>query len=117
MKRADIILGGILILSAIGHAFGSYAAYKSQPMVLLWALCASLAMLLLGAVNLLRVWRPGDKSLALICLFGNLAWLAPVIAFDRLIGNPFDVRPILQGIAVIGLAVFSVRSALLARRA
>ena len=54
MKKTDMICAGILVLSAIGHAFGSYIAYKSDPMTLLWALSASFAVLLLAAINLLR---------------------------------------------------------------
>lgn len=117
MKRADIICGGILVLSGIGHAVGSYIGYKSDPMTLLWALCASLAVLLLAAINLLRANRHGDRSLSWICFFGNLAWLAACITFARLLGNPFDIRPGLQGIAALALAGFSVLSALSRRPA
>ncbi len=107
-----MIYGGILVLSAIGHAFGSYIAYKSDPMTLLWALSASLAVLLLAAINLLRTNRHGDKSLSWIFFFGNLAWLAACIALARLLGNPFDIHADLQGVAVLALTGFSVKSAL-----
>jgi hypothetical protein len=117
MKKTDMICAGILVLSAIGHAFGSYIAYKSDPMTLLWALSASFAVLLLAAINLLRANRHGDRSLSWTCFFGNLAWLAACITLARLLGNPFDIRADLQGVAVLALTGFSVKSALSARPA
>lgn len=116
MKRADLIFSGILVLGGIGHAFGSYYAYKDTPMTLLWALSGSLALLLLASINLLRVARPGDKALAWICFFGNVAWIAACVAFARITGSAFDIRPDLHGLAALALALFSLKSAFTGRR-
>jgi hypothetical protein len=111
MKKTEIVCAGILVLSGIGHSIGSYFFYKTAPLTLLWALGSSLAILLLAAINSLRIYRPGDRPLAWICFFGNAAWVVACIAFAKLIGNFFDVRPDLQGVAALLLAVFSIRSA------
>jgi hypothetical protein len=111
MKKAELILSGILVVGGIGHSIGSYYFYKTVPLTLLWALGSSLAILLLASINFLRIYRPGDRALAWICFFGNVAWVAACVAFAKLIGNFFDVRPDLQGVAALLLAIFSVRSA------
>ncbi|HUB29134.1 MAG TPA: hypothetical protein VL967_05525 [Terracidiphilus sp.] len=115
MKKVEIVCAGILVLGAIGHSIGSYYFYKTVPLTLLWALGSSLALLLLACINFLRIYRPGDRALAWICFFGNVAWVAACVAFARLIGNPFDVRPDLQGVAALLLAVFSIRSGFASR--
>jgi uncharacterized SAM-binding protein YcdF (DUF218 family) len=81
-------------------------------MMLLWAECAALAVLLLAAINLLRVGRPQDKTLAWISFLGCIAWIAASFTFGRLIGNVFDFRPLTHVVLTIALAVFSLRTAL-----
>ena len=81
MVWIDRILAILLILGGVGHSFGSYFAFKNNELELLWALCASLFVFLLGALNLLRTRRPGDAALAWICLIGCLCWIAGSIRF------------------------------------
>lgn len=116
MKTLDRSFGCLMILGGVGHAFGSFAAYKYQPLTLLWALSTSFAGWLLAALNLLRTWRLDDRPLAWISLAGCLIWLGFVLAFGVLIGNIFDVRALVNLIITLGLAVFSVRSVLQSRR-
>lgn len=112
MKILDRICGWLLILGACGHSMGSYNAYKDQPMTLLWALSASIAGVLLAALNLLRVGRPTDRSLAWVCVVGNLVWLIFVYVFGRLIGNLLDFRVVIQASVTIALFVLSLHTAL-----
>jgi hypothetical protein len=112
MKILDRICGWLLILGAGGHSMGSYNAYKDQPMTLLWALSASIAGVLLAALNLLRVGRPTDRTLAWVCVVGNLVWLVFVYAFGRLIGNLLDFRVVIQAGVTIALLILSLRTAL-----
>jgi hypothetical protein len=86
-------------------------------MTLLWSLCASLAALLVAAVNLLRVERPSDRPLAWIALFGSLAWAAGAFAFGALIGNVFDFRALIHGLSAVILAGFSLKTLLASRKA
>jgi hypothetical protein len=81
-------------------------------MSLLWAWSASFALFLLGAINLLRAGRKGDRPLAWISFAGCLVWIVFVVWFGRLIGNFVDFRVLINLVVAIGLAVFSLRSAL-----
>ena len=65
MKILDRVLSSLLILGGIGHTIGSIKFYKSDPMTLLWALCASLFVFLFAAISLVRAGRPADTTLAL----------------------------------------------------
>jgi len=112
MKAVDRVFGCLLFLGGIGHGLGSYRAYSSDHMVLLWAWSASLAVFLLAAVNLLRAGRNADRSLAWISFVACLVWVAFALWFGRLIGNLFDPRPLGNALITLVLAVFSLRTAL-----
>ena len=117
MKILDRICGWLLIVGACGHSMGSYNAYKGQPMTLLWALSASIAGILLAALNLLRAGRPTDRPLIGVCVGGNLVWLVFVYVFGRLIGNLLDFRVVIQATITIVLLILSLRAALGAAQA
>jgi len=111
MKTVDRAFGCLMFLGGIGHALGSYEAYRNDHMALLWALSASFAIFLLAAVNLVRAGRKGDRALAWISVAGCLVWIGFVVWFGRLIGNMFDFRPLLNLIIALVLGSFSVRTA------
>jgi len=115
MKLIDRIFGCLMFLGGIGHGFGSYMAYKNDHITLLWAWSTSFAVFLLAAVNLLRAGREGDRSLAWISLAGCLVWIAFVVWFAQLLGNPLDFRPLVNLIIAVVLTGFSVRSLLRAK--
>ncbi len=112
MKALDVFFGCLLALGGVGHGLGSYNFYKDQPMNLLWALCGSLFVFLLAAVNLVRAGRRGDRTLAWISFAGCLAWVGVALCFGRLIGNFVDFRPLVNTAVGGALALFSLRSAL-----
>jgi hypothetical protein len=112
LKTLDRSFGWLLVVGSLLHAMGVAQAYRSMPETLLWALSGTLAGLLLAALNLLRVGRPEDRSLAWVCVVGGLGWLAIVIAFGRLIGNLLDFRVLIQGVITLVLVGMSLRSAL-----
>ena len=114
-KNLDRTLAILLLLGAVGHTLGSFKTYGGQPMVLLWALCASVLVVLLGAINLLRVSRPGDAALAWICVGATICWLACTLTFGHLIGNLLDFRIVIFAVLSIGLILFGVRSAVRSR--
>jgi hypothetical protein len=110
-KYLDRTLAVLLMLGAVGHTLGSFKTYGDQPIVLLWALCASVLVVLLGAINLLRVSRPTDAALAWICVGGMVCWLACTLAFGHLIGSLADFRIVIFSVLSIGMIFFGVRTA------
>jgi len=113
LNAVDRVFALLLLLGATGHTLGSFEAFGHQPSVLIWALCGSLLAVLLGALNLLRSWRPGDRALAWITVVGMVGWMAVSIAFGQVIQNPFDPRPVIFEIISAGLIVFGLRTALI----
>ena len=111
MKTLDRLFGCLLVLGGIGHGFGSYNAYRNEPMALLWALSGSLAVFLVAAINLLRAGRRGDRALAWIAFAACLGWCGFALWFGVLIGNVFDFRPLINLVVTAVLALFSLRSA------
>ena len=110
LRVADRILGCLLILGGVGHTFGSLQGYKSDQMTLLWSLCASLFIFLLGAVNLVRAGRDRDVPLAWICLVAGLCHIVSSLRFGFLIGNMFDFRPLIFVVITLGLCGMCVRT-------
>jgi hypothetical protein len=112
MNSVDRTFGWLLVIGSLLHAFGSYSAYNGRHEMLLWALSATLAGLLLAALNLLRIGRPGDRTLAWISFAGCLGWLAMVLAFGAVIHRMLDLRVVALTVIAVVLAIFSVRTAL-----
>ena len=115
MKTLDRIFGWVLVVASLLHAFGSIAVYSKTPVTLVWALSGTLAGLLVAAVNLLRVGRPLDHSLACISLAASVAWVAVALAYGKASGNILDFRPMIHVVTATVLAAMSGRT-LLARR-
>ena len=109
----DRLLSVLLVLGAIGHTLGVLKFYRGQPHPLFWALCATLLILLLAAVNLLRADRPGDHGLAWVAAGASAAYVGVSIAFGVLVGNPWDVRALSFAAVALCLTALSVRGALL----
>lgn len=115
MKALDRVFGALMFLGGVGHGLGSFKAYSSDHVVLLWAWSASFAMFLLAAINMLRASREGDQTLGWISLLGCVVWIIFVVWFGQLIGNMLDFRPLVNLIIAVVLAVFSLRTTLRSR--
>ena len=115
MRLVDRIFSILLILGGIGHSLGSWEAFHSNQMELLWAWTASLFVFLLAAVNLVRASRPGDSTLGWICLVAGLAWIGASLRFGQLVGNIFDIHAVVFAIITLVLCGFSLRTALHAK--
>jgi len=94
------------------HVAGSFATYTNAPDALLWSLSAGAYEALLGALNLVRASRRRDAALAWLTLLGGIFWLGVVISFARLVGNPFDLRVLLQGAVTFVPTALSLRTLL-----
>ena len=112
LRHVDRALSALLILGAIGHTFGVLKFYRGQPHLLFWALCETLLVLLLAAVNLLRSWRASDRALAWIATVASGAYVVVSVEFGLLMGNLFDPRAVIFGLVSLGLVLFGLRSAL-----
>jgi hypothetical protein len=107
----DRIFGWLMVVSALLHCMGTLRAHAGED-VTLWSLGAGLGELLLAAVNLLRVGRPGDRTLAWVSFVGCLGWLVLIAGFAHLIHSFTDFRVLIQGVITLVLAVMSARGAL-----
>jgi len=92
MKVLDRVFSLLLILGGVGHTIGSFVVFGNRPEELLWSLCTSLFIFLLGAVNVLRAGRPRDAPLAWIAVCFNVLWLMAGIQFGYVIHNMLDLR-------------------------
>jgi len=110
MRGLDRVLSVLLILGGVGHTLGSLKAFGSEPMTLLWSLCASLFVFFCGALKLVRAGPPGDKPLAWICLVGGVCWIGASLQFGVLIGNVLDFRPLIFALITLGLCGMCVRT-------
>jgi hypothetical protein len=111
VKTVDRGLACLLILGALLHIMGSWMGYRHAPEMLLWSLAASLATLLVAALNLLRVGRPHDRPLAWVCVGGCLGHIAIALGYGAISGNVLDLRVLINALAAAVLAVFSLRTA------
>jgi hypothetical protein len=111
MKWIDRGLSFLLILGGVGHTLGVLDFYKDAQ-TLFWALTATELVFLLAAINLLRSWRPNDRTLAVITAIASAAYLVFTLRFGQIIGNLVDFRVMLFGALTVGLTAFSVRGAL-----
>ena len=112
MRNLDRGLSGLLILGAIGHTLGVLKFYRGQPHPLFWALCETLLVLLLAAVNLLRTDRPADRGLAWVATAASAAYILVSVEFGMLMGNLLDPRAVTFGLVSLGLTIFGLRTAL-----
>lgn len=116
MRAVDRTFAVLLILCGVGHSFGSYLAYKTNQMELLWSLCASLFIFLLGTLNLLRASRTDDRALGWICLVAGLAWVCSSLRFGQLAGNLLDIHAVIFIVLSLGLCGFSLMTIRSARQ-
>jgi hypothetical protein len=111
MKTVDRAFGWLLVVGGLLHSVGSVMHLANRPDVLVWALSGSLAALLLASLNLMRVNRPGDRTLAWVCTAGSIAWVLVAVGFGVSIGNVLDPRALIHAVNAAVLAGFSIRTA------
>src|SRR5262245_53976360 len=98
MKTVDRAFGWLMVVGGTGHAIGSVIGLAHKPDVLVWALSGSLAAWLLAALNLMRVNRPMDRTLAWVCTGGSIASVFIALGFGISIGNALDPRAIVNAL-------------------
>ena len=112
MKIVDRVFGWLLVLGGLLHSVGAVGALKGTPGALVWPLAGSVAAFLLAALNLMRVNRPGDGTLAWVSAAGSLAWVGVALGFGASVGNFLDPRALYHASVAAILAGFSIRTAI-----
>src|SRR5215472_4147707 len=111
MKIVDRAFGWLLVLGGVLHFKDKIVALKGTPAALVWPLAGSVAAFLVAALNLMRVDRPRDRTLAWVSAGGSIAWLAVALGFGASVGNFLDPRGLYHVIVAVVLAGFSIRTA------
>lgn len=112
LKIVDRSLGWLLLLGGVAHTYGAYQAYVVQSHTFVWALSGSLAVMLLAVINLVRVERSDDRTLAWISFAGCACWIALAVAFGNATRDFLDPRVIYHVVVSLALAGMSLRMAL-----
>lgn len=114
MKIVDRIFGCLLILGALGHTIGTILWTPPMSGIFIWSLGAALAAFILGALNLVRAGRPGDRAVASIATAGTFLWMLLAITFGISIHHVMDPRPLIHIIVSFVLVLFGIRTLTLA---
>jgi len=113
IRYTDRTLAVLLFLGAVvGHTYGSFKLYGHTPLMLFWALHASVLGGVLGILNFLRTFRRQDRVLAWITVAGTAIWTVSAVQFGDLIGNPTDQRVVVFIAISLGLIALGLRTAL-----
>jgi hypothetical protein len=110
VKQIDRIFGCLLLVGTVGHTIGTILWTQPMSPLFIWSLGSSLSTALLGALNLVRAGRPGDKTLAAITAIGTACLGIHAFAFGVSIGNVLDPRPLFHIVVSVVLVFFSVRT-------
>jgi len=110
MKIVDRVFGYLLVLGALGHTIGTIVWLKPMSDLFVWSLGAALAGFVLGALNIVRAGRPGDRAVAAIATVGTAAWMFLALTFGISIHHVSDPRPLSHIIISLVLVLFGIRS-------
>lgn len=104
----DRTFGVLLILGACGHTIGTLVWLQPGSGIFIWSLGSSLAVVLLGVLNIVRAGRPEDKTLAAITAIGTACWALLALGFGLSINNVLDPRPAGHFVIAVVLTIFGV---------
>ncbi|HEY3939619.1 MAG TPA: hypothetical protein VGL97_19455 [Bryobacteraceae bacterium] len=115
-KKIDSTFGWLLVLASCGHTLRTLKLVPFLSGLFVWCLAGSLAVALLGTLNIVRAGRPDDKALAAITAAGTAAWALLALAFGKSIGNMMDPRVLGNLLIAVVLVFFSGATFRMARR-
>lgn len=107
LKVVDRTFGWLLVLASCGHTLGTLKLVPFMSQMFAWSLGSSLAAALLGILNIVRVGRPQDRTLAAIAAIGTAGWVLLALAFGKSIDNMLDPRVVTNAVIAIVLVVFA----------
>ncbi len=108
--KLDWLFCALMAAATAGHFFGTLTLIEHGTSLFVWSLAGVLAAALLVALNVMRIGRPNDRTLAWVCLVGCFCWVAIAVMFGQSVGNVMDPRALFHGFAALGLAILSWRS-------
>jgi hypothetical protein len=106
-----------MVISTLLYGFGNLQLLPLLSELQIWSLSGALAALLLGALHLMRVGRPHDRTLTLVALAGSVTWVIIALSFGVAIGNVLDPRALTHATVAFVLGLFAVRSLWVSRAA
>ena len=110
MRTVDRIFGWMMVVAALLQCFGAiHNDWHWDRNVSLLAVGTESSQLLLGALNLVRAERRHDLVLARLCVFGNLLWIAIIVAYIA-IHHAHYLFTLSNLAIVLGLLLLSMRS-------
>jgi hypothetical protein len=112
MKTIDRIFGVLLILCCAGHTAGTILLLPAMTGMWVWSLGAALGGYVLGALNIVRAGRTGDRTIAWIAMLGTACWALVALSFNYSIHNMLDPRGLGHFIVSVVLVGFGVRTLL-----
>jgi|GEM_PF-1393531 len=108
--KLDWLFCALMAAATAGHFFGTLVLVEHGTGLFVWSLAGVLAAALLVALNVMRIGRPNDRTLAWTCLVGCLCWVAISFMFGQSVGNVLDQRALFHAFSALGLAILSWRS-------
>ncbi len=108
--KLDWFFCALMAAATAGHFLGTLILVEHGTGLFVWSLAGVLAAALLVALNVMRIGRPNDRTLAWVCLIACLCWVAIALMFGQSVGNLLDQRALFHAFAALGLAVLSWRS-------
>lgn len=108
MQKLEYGLCLLLAIAGMGHTVGSFLFYTPGTDTFVWALSASALVFTLVFMNVLRIHRPGDRTLAIGTATATLIWAGLALAFGHSIGAIADPRVLMQMIVSLGLVATTV---------
>jgi hypothetical protein len=119
MRTVDRIFGWLMVLLGFaqlcivfllqaGRFSVGLATNAREPYLLIAGSGMALAVLLLGACNLMRAERPHDTTLAWVCVAGNVAWLAILLTYAITLSE--RLVPVTNGAVTLVLLLLSLRT-------
>lgn len=112
MTTIERVLAWLLAVSGALHVMGTFTGYPAGSEIFIWSLAATLAVFLLVALNLMRINRPQDRTLAAVSAAGCIVWALLALGFGHAVGNIADPRALIHAVLSAALAACSIRTML-----
>jgi hypothetical protein len=108
MRIVDQVAAWCVVVLGLGHSIWT-ARFPEMNLNALWFLSGGLFLMVVGALNLLRVRYVSASGVRWVCVASNVAALAFVLAIAHLISLRANPQAIVALVAVALLTIFSLR--------
>ncbi|MGH9523892.1 MAG: hypothetical protein ACRD3E_15310 [Terriglobales bacterium] len=109
MRKLDIIVGWLLIAFGLTHILLTRTVHPNLDVNAVWFVTGGLLMILIGALNLLRVaYGPVAKGVHMVSLVANLVLMALMLWITTLFPMRSNPQVVVGLVLAILLTTFSV---------